>query len=714
MPSPFSHYWYRLASLRPRLRSHVQIHRHHYRGKLWYVLQDHSGSGQHRLSPAAYALVAMMDGARTVQEIYELAETKFGDEAPSKNDLAQLLAKLHTADLMQVDVSPDLSQLFRRQERHSSQDRQSSWLNPLSMRFALFDPERILALLVPLVRPFQNRLGMLLWLAVVGTAAAQAAIHWAELTHNVTDRILTPQNMVVLWLLFPLLKIAHELGHGLATKLYGGEVHEMGILLVTLQPIPYVDVSEAASIPSKNQRVLVGAAGMMVELFVAALALFLWLNVEAGAVRTLAYNVVFIAGISTVLFNANPLLRYDGYYMLADYLEIPNLRTRSQTYLLYLCERYIFSCQDASPEPARRMERIWLTIYPIAAFLYRVFVLAAVALFLASKFFFIGVLLAAAGVVAWVFVPWIRGFIYLCSSPRIHTVRRRALSATVLVTAALAGAILWLPLPLRTRAEGVIWLPEHAQLRAATDGFVERIVARPGSRVSPGDILIVCHDPQLTTRVKVLEARLDELETRYTAQLLVDVRQAQIVKDQITHAEQQLAHARERVANLTIRSRSEGVFEIPDGASLQGRFVRQGAGLGYVLNISALTARVVVPEADAELVRHQTKTIELRLIDRPDQIYSTLIQREVPAANETLPTSALGTQGGGKLAVDPLDKNGVKSLEKIFQFDVALPQNAGIRAFGGRVLVRFDHGWEPIASRWHRQLRQLFLSRFHV
>jgi putative peptide zinc metalloprotease protein len=459
---------------------------------------------------------------------------------------------------------------------------------------------------------------------------------------------------------------------------------------------------------------LVGAAGMMVELALASLAVFLWINLEPGMVRAAAYNVIFIAGVSTILFNANPLLRYDGYYMLADFLELPNLRAQSHAYLLYLCERYLFGREDAATEPAAPMERFWLTVYPIAAFVCRLLVLGAIILFLAGKFFFIGVLLALAGLACWILVPLIKAVAYLATSRAIHSVRRRAIAAAASVALALAIAALVLPLPLRTRAEGVIWLPEQARLRAAGDGFVERVVARPGSRVRPDDVLVICHDPHLSARVKVLEARLEELETRYMAQLLLDIRQAQIAKDEVVHVQQQLARARERLGDLVIRSRTEGVLEIPDAANLPGRFVRQGAILGYVLDVKSLTVRVVVPEAEVELVRHQTRQIEVRPIDRPYETFRTVVRREVPGASVKLPTIALGSQGGGKMAVDPLDKEGVTTVEKTFQLDLELPANAGINAFGGRVYVRFHHGWEPIAKRWQRQLRQLFLSHFHA
>lgn len=714
MPTPFSDFWYRIAPLKPRLRSHVEIHRHHNRGQLWYVLQDHSSQRHHRLSPAAYSLIGLFDGKQTVEEIWQRTAASLGEQPPTRDEIVVVLAQLHAADALQCDVPPDISELLRRHERQRRQDWQSRLLNPLSWRFPLFDPERILERLLPLVRPLFGRAGATLWLTVVGIAAVQAASHWSELTLNITDRILTPHSLALLWLLFPLVKILHEFGHALATKAHGGEVHEMGVLLVMFQPVPYVDASAASTFRSKQQRIVVGAAGMIVELFIASLALFLWLNVQSGVVRTMAYNLMFICGLSTVMFNANPLMRYDGYYMLSDYLEMPNLRARADAYIRYLCERYLFGHEEAPPETATTMERFWLTFYPIAAFVYRVFALTTIALFVAGKFFFVGVILALVGVVLWLMVPVIRMAVYVCTSPSIHRVRRRAITASALISALSVGAVIWAPLPLRTRAEGVIWIPEQARLRANSDGFVERIVARPGSHVQPGDVLIICRDPQLTTQVRVLESRLEELQTRYTVQWLVGPTQAQMIKDEIAHLEERLTRARERVSELVIRSRASGTFEVPEASKLPGRFVRQGTPLAYILDFNALTARVVVPEADVELVRHRTRNIEVRLVDRPTQSFSTTIDREVPAATEELPSTALGSQGGGVIAVDPLDKQGMKTIEKVFQFDLALPTNAGIKTFGGRVYVRFDHGWEPLGTRWHRALRQLFLSKFYV
>ncbi len=710
----FSSSWYRVAALKPRLRSHARIHRHHYRGQLWYVLQDLVSQSSYRFSPTAYCVISLMDGRHTVQELWEQASSHLGDDAPTQNEVIQILTQLHTAEVLQCDVPPDTTAMLLRAERQRLRTWSSQLLNPLFWRVPLFDPERMLQRFLPFVRLLFNGYGACLWLAVVGTAMILAAMHWQDLTHNLTDRVLTPQNMVVLWLLFPVVKILHECGHGFATAVYGGEVHEMGVMFLALQPVPYVDASAASAFRAKRQRIVVDAAGMIVEVFLGALAFFVWLHVEPGAVRALAYNVMLIAGVSTVVFNANPLMRYDGYYMFADYLEMPNLRARSSAYISYLCERYMFGRREATPEAATASERAWCVFYGIASGIYRLFVLTAITLFIAGKFFFIGVALALGGVMAWILVPAVKMGTYVFTSPRLRGVRPRALTMCALLSILLVGVIGWTPVPLRTRAEGVIWIPEQAHVRAATDGFIDRIVAQPGAPVLQGDVLIICRDHILATRVTVLEFRLQELQTRYREQWLKEPAQAEIITEDIAQVEEELQRARERVGELVIRSHTDGTFVLPDATDLPGAFVQQGTQLGYVLNLTTLTARVVVPQAEIDRVQQHTKGIDVRLAERLSETLPAEIMRVVPAATEQLPSMALGTQGGGTVTVDPFDTQGVKAVHKLFQLDLALPSRTGVITRGGRVYVRFDHGLQPLVHRWYRQLRQLFLSKFYV
>lgn len=714
MSAIFSSSWYRVARLTPRLRSHAHIHRHQYRGRTWYVLQDASSDRFHRFSGSAYLVIGLMDGRRTVHEIWETATTRLGDDAPTQDEVIQLLGQLHTADVLQCDVPPDAADLFERRQKQSRRVWQSRLLSPFSWRFPLFDPEPLLRRGRPFVRPLVSCFGALLWLAVVGPAVVLAGVHWSDLTRDVMDRLLAPHSLILLWLSFPLIKLAHEFGHAFVVKAFGGEVHDMGVMLLVLTPVPYVDASSSSAFRSKWQRMLVGAAGMLVELFLAAVALFVWLSAEPGLVRALAYNTMIVAGISTLLFNANPLLRFDGYYILADFLEIPNLRTRCTAYLVYLTERYLFGRRDAEPPEATAAERAWFVGFGVASMVYRALVVVGILAFLADRFFLLGLIFAVAAAVAWLVVPAAKGAAFLFTNPRLRSVRTRAVAVTAVVVGILAAAVGVAPVPYRSETEGVVWIPDEAFVRAGTEGFIERVVASPGARVHRGDVLVVLVDPALHARVAAFAARVLELEARYAEQNAKDRVQAEIVREELLYARHTLARGRERLAELTVRSRADGDFVVTSPEDLPGRFVRQGDLLAHVVDLRTLIVRTVVSQANIDLVRDRTRAVDVRLAEHLADVVPAVVRRVVPGGNERLPTTVLGSEGGGQIAVDPRDRQGVTAVQKFFEMDLELPARAGLVNAGGRAYVRFDHGWAPLAVQWYQQLRQLFLARFNV
>ena len=712
--SLFSPSWYRVAGLKPRLRSHAQVHRHQYRGQLWYVLQDLSSERFHRFSPSAYMIIGLMDGQRTVQEIWETALGQLGDDAVSQDEVIQLLGQLHSADVLQCDVPPDTAELFRRRQRQVRSQIQRKVMSLFAWQIPLFDPERVLNRLMPYVQPLFSWAGLVLWAAVVGTALVLGWTHWPELSQNVLDQLLLPHNLVLMWLLFPVIKLLHEFGHAFAVKAFGGEVHEMGVMILVLTPVPYVDASSAWAFRSKWQRVLVGGAGMVVEVFIAAFALFLWLNLEPGILRSLCYNTILIAGISTVLFNANPLLRFDGYYMLMDYLEIPNLRQRATQYLIYLCERYLFGKRDADPPNSSGGERAWFVAFSVTSFLYRILVIVAILLFLGEQSLLLGVVFAGSTAFAWLVLPMMKIGNYLANSPRIRRVRVRAVTVATVVLGAFIILITAVPVPLRTLTEGVVWVPEEGIVRAGADGFVSRVVATPGTWVKPGDVLVECQDLELVTEARVLEGQLRELDARHR-QAVVDNRvRAELVEEQRKVVLENLARARERIGDLTVKAQAAGLFVMPKAGDLQGRFVRRGETLAHVVDVDSVTVRTLVSQEQIDLVRQDTRGVEVRLAETFGRIAEAKLRRVVPAASNELPSAALGTQGGGTVAVDPTDHEGRKSVQKYFQVDVRLSGEKRPVNIGGRAYVRFDHGWEPLAFQWYREARQVFLSRLNV
>lgn len=710
----FSPSWYRVAGLKPRLRAHVRIARHTYRGEVWHVLHDHAAERSHLFSPAAYYVIGLMDGERTVQQIWAAATEHLGDRAPTQEDVIRLLGQLHAADALLCDVPPDSMEVFRRYQRHERLRWRRRLWSPLALRFPLWDPDRFLTRTLPWVRPLFGWGGFAAWLAVVGTGAVLAAMHWTDLTENIADRVLDPGNLLLIWLVYPVVKALHELGHAWAIKRWGGEVHEIGIMLLVLSPVPYVDATAAWSFPDKHRRMAVGAAGIAVELFLGALAMMLWLVVEPGAVRTIAYNVILICGVSTLLFNGNPLLRFDGYYVLADAIEIPNLGQRSNRYLGYLFQRYLLGVRDAESPANAAGERAWMIAYGIASFLYRVFIMFVVVLFIAGKFFVIGVLLAIWAIATQVIVPAARGLRFLFTGPTLRRKRARALATTAALVAGAAALVLVVPLPSWTRAEGVLWVPEEAQVRAGADGFVERLLAPPGAEVRRGEPLVQAEEPFLSTRVAVFAAQLEELRARYHALLPTDLVQAAIVREQIAAAEANLRRARERESELVFRSPASGRFIVPDAADLPGRHVSKGQLVGYVLEPKSLNARVALNQDDVALVRERTRSVEVMLATWGSTPMPARIARELPGASQQLPTAALGTAGGGAIPVDPSDRRGVSALRPVFQLELALPAEVSPQFLGARVYVRFDHGYEPAGVQLYRALRRLLLRRLDV
>lgn len=711
--SLLSNHWYRVAPLRPKLRPHARLHRHRYRGRVWYLLHDPASGRTHRFTPAARSIIACMDGRQRVSDLWEAANRRLGEDAPTQDELIQLLGQLHGADLLQSNVTPDVAELFDRGEREDRARAVRSYANPMALRFSLWDPERFLRATEGLARWIWGRWGAMLWLLVVVPALLLVPAHWPELTNDFSDRVLSFDNLITLYLVFPLLKTLHELGHATATKARGGEVHDLGIITLVLLPVPYVDASSATAFHSKWSRALVGAAGVGVELFVAALAFYLWLLIEPGFVRAVLFNVMIVAGVSTLIFNGNPLLRYDAYYVLADLIEMPNLASRASHYLGYLAERHLLGVEDLDPPDASRSEKVWFLLYGVASAIYRVLVTVFIALFIAGRFFVVGVLLALWAVGAMALFPLFRAVRHLATSPRLRR-RGRAFGALAGLAGLVATFVLFVPVPYHTNAEGVVWLSEESLVHAGANGFLRKFLVPPGTRVAAGDPLLRCEDPSLKAQTRESEAKVAELRIRLAGEAASGRAKAEIAREKLRQEQETLATLRTRAADLTVRAGTDGTFMAPQAEDMPGRYYRKGDLLGYVIGRKPPLVRVVIPQYAVDKVRFDSERVALRVVGRPGLTLAGRIVRAVPAGGEYLPSPALSVEGGGRVATDPRDPKGPKSLHRMFQFDIALREPPKFRQFGQRVYVRFTHEDEPLSVQWYRSVRLLFLSRFSV
>lgn len=712
--SLFSESWYRVSGLKPRLRNHAQVHRHVYRGSVWYVLQDHANGRFHRFTSVANLAIGLMNGERTMQTIWDTLCAQLEDEVPSQDELIKLLSDLYRADVLQGDAPPDIREQHQRREKNLRQKVKQYIGNPLSVRIPLYDPDRQLARFQYVYQPIFGVLGGAIWCFTIVAALVLLGLNWSEFSDGMLDRVFSAENLLIAWFVFPALKILHELGHAMAVKVRGGEVHEMGVMLLLLMPIPYVDASSAAAFADKRWRMLTGAAGMLVEMFVAAVALIVWVNLEPGTGRAVAYNIVLIAGVSTLVFNGNPLLRFDGYYILADYLEIPNLGQRANEYWMYLLNHYVFKAHDY-PKPVRAKGEVgWFLVYGFASFWYRMFMMVTIVWLVIGKYFLVGVVLAIWSVANTLLQPLGKGVKYLLTNNRLSQRRFRAL-----VFSAGGVFVVWVLLfgiaaPSYTVSEGVVWAPEESQVRASVDCFVTDVKALSEEAVVAGRALIGCQDSELLMRAKVLQAELQGLEAKYRSMRVNNQVQAEILGNQIAHARVALNLAQAHIDSLSLRSPIAGTFQVSDPKDLPGRHVQRGEILGYVTSDAATIIRVVVPQSAADKVREGSRRILARPVKAVETELVAQMLRSVPRATNQLPSFVISTRGGGKFALDPQKPDEPVSVQKVFLFDVQLQPGVRLKELGSRVYVRFEHDPEPIGYQWVRNIQGAFMNKIDV
>lgn len=712
----FSEHWYRVAGMRVRLRASVQVHRQRYRGEAWYVVEDPAANRYFRMSAGAYAFVGLLDGRRTVEEAWEGCQERLGDDAPTQVEAIRVLGELYTSNLLRGEVAGDAAALFERHRKRVRREWAGRAASFLFLRVPLVDPDRFLSRWTPGVGWLFTPVGFVLWLIVVGLGAAAVVREWGAFVSGAGD-VLSVHNLGPMYLAFACVKLLHELGHGFACKWFGrkegtgGEVHVLGVMMLVLMPVPYVDASSAWALRSKWRRIVVGAAGMIVELGIAGIAAMVWAGASDGLVRTIAYNVVFIASVSTILFNGNPLLRYDGYYILSDWLEIPNMAQRAKEQLYFVVKRWVWGMRDAR-SPARSRGEGWLLgVYAVASGIYRLVVVAVIVVFVSRQLFFVGVvaaIAAAATMIAW---PVLRLIGYLWTSPELIRVRGRAVLTSLAIGVVAAVLIGMVPAPDHTVVEGVVEARHRAGVFAGADGLVLRATADAAS-VMDDAVLVVAQNEQMAMDLAQAEAALRAAEVRYRAALAKDAAAAQIRSEEVAALRERVASLNERMKGLTEVAPFPGVWVCPDSDSLSGRFVKRGQRLGEVVSEGDVRVRAVVGQrVAAALIAESAKGVEIRARGRGWRTFEGEAGRPSPAGRRQLASGALADVSGGGVPTEKGAHGGVVAREALFEVPVELrDQDAGLR-IGQRVAVRFALERKPVGEQIARTVRQIFQGR---
>lgn len=726
-----------------RKRADLSARQQRYHGRSYWVVKDPVGLNYYRFQDEEYAILQMLDGESSLDDIKERFEAEFPPQKITLEELQQFLGMLHRSGLVVVGVPGQGKQLNKRRSERRRKEILGAVSNILCIRFKGFDPERLLTWMLPYFRwlysPVTVTLCMLFALSALSLVLVEFETFRAKLPEFY--QFFSPYNAVWLMITLGLTKVVHEFGHGLTCKYFGGECHEMGVMFLVLTPCLYCNVSDSWMLPSKWQRAAIGAAGMYIEVVIASAATFLWWFSEPGMLNHLALNTMFIASVTTVLFNANPLLRYDGYYILADLTEIPNLRQKATQILSRKLGWWCLGIEPPEDPFLPERNQAFFILYTIASVIYRWFVLFSILYFLYKVFEpyglkVIGQAMVGASLYAILIQPLYQLGKYLHVPGRLDKVKKVRVGVTLGILAALLAGFLLIPLPMHLICSLEVQARDADSVYIDVPGILKELKVKSGTQVEKGQPLaqltsidLELEISELKSQVDQQRARLENLErSRFSSPEAT--RQLPAAQDALRAVENQLQKKQTDLKRLTLVARTSGTVmpppwterrEDPNGqlAAWSGTPL-DDKNLGALLPVDVLFCQVgdphkleailVVDQADIPFVQLGQK-VDIMLDELPGAVFHSEITEISPDALK-ISSKRLSTKSGGELATKT-DESGVeRPMSPTYQVRVPLDDPNGLMRLGlrGRAMVFAE--WQTLGQRTWRLVTRTF--NFHL
>lgn len=734
--------------LRVRRRRDLVARRHHYQGRSYWIVKEPLGLRYFRFHEEEYSLLMMLDGRTSLDELKSRFETQFRPQKITLEELQQFIGMLHRSGLVTADAPGQDVQLLKRRRKQKRRQLLAKAANLLSIRFRGFDPERLLNAIYPKVRWFFS-----VWTVAICLCLGLAALMLVTVEfHEFRSRLpgfhdfFNFRNAFWLAITLGVTKVLHEFGHGLSCKHFGGECHEMGVMLLVLTPCLYCDVSDSWLLPSKWRRAAIGAAGMYVELVLASLATFIWWFTEPGLLHYTCLNIMFVCSVSTILFNINPLLRYDGYYILSDLFEIPNLRQKADQLLHRKLGQWLLGIEP-SEDPFLPQQRPWLfAAYSVAAAVYRWFVLAAILWFL-YQFFkpmgleSIGATFALVSLASLVGMPLYKLGRFFYIPGRIEQVKKPRMYASLAVLTAVAAACFLIPLPQSVLCPLEIQ-PRDAQpvyVAVSDGGRLAEMLVRPGERVQKGQPLARLENLALEDELLRLEGLCAQFRRKLAALRLERHRNPAAggeipqVEEALASLERQLAQRQEEHRRLIPTAPCDGFILPPPERSAPpagetdarswsgspfdvvnlGAHLDEGTLLGYVGDPRSFTAMILLDQTQVELARAVAQqrggpVVDIKLEHLPGRTWRSEIDTIGTSEIKSCP-GRLSAKAGGPIVTTTDAATGTeKPRTPLFPAGAPLDDPAGEIRLGLRGEARVYLSWEPLGYRMLRWLYHTF------
>ncbi|MEQ1860171.1 MAG: HlyD family efflux transporter periplasmic adaptor subunit [Chthoniobacteraceae bacterium] len=631
--------------LRPRLREGLHFSLREERSGPVCLIEDTSGARYHRVGVVEYRFLRGLDGTRTVATVLAQLARAGGTDALTEHEALQVIDWARGQHLLSLD-----SGRGGNSRAHDEQVMRTAatWLNPLIVRIPLGRPDAFFARVAPRLGWALGLAGLAVWVIVLFVGAAHLATEWPRFTRGF-DGMLARDNWLWLFVAFAGLKVAHEFAHGLWCRHFGAPVREIGVMLILGLPLGYVDATASIGLASKWRRIMVSVAGMWMEFFIAAIAAIVWAHAGSGQLENFAHNVVFAGTAVTLFFNANPLMRFDGYFILADLLEVPNLATRGRQWVQRALSWLAIGARDLKPALPRSRELWIVAIYGVAAWLWQFIVLASLIAGATSLLRGGGLLLAAMAIVAWVALPLWQFATRLAQSARGHS---GALIVRAMIVAGLCVAVGMARFHRTVAAAGVVEFADTQMLRVECPGFVEEVLVEDGATVVAGQVLMRLRNPEAESALVRARLALEQEELRarvaYTRE---DVATFQAQEAKVASRRETVAQNESYVGTLTIRAPFAGRIAARRLAQLSGSFLQKGEEALRIGAAGASDVKVAVTQDQEPHLRGAVNAaVRVKVAGRAGSLPGTLTRMEARAGRE-IALPALSALAGGPLAV---------------------------------------------------------------
>jgi putative peptide zinc metalloprotease protein len=726
----------RRKQVKLRTRADLVITDQRYEGRLCRVVKDPVSLKYYRFNQQEYFVFERLNGKFTLEEIRKEFEKRFAPDRLTLEDLEGFARQLVTAGLVQHESPNAARQLFDKRRKQRRTKRLATFSNILYIKIPVFDPDRLLNWMIPYLRWVFTKTFLWLSVALMVSAALFVAFHYSTFYAKLPayQEFFAFRTLLYMWIALGAVKIIHEFGHGLSCKAFGGESHEMGFLFMCFSPALYCNVTDSWTVADKWKRIIISFAGIWVELIIAAIATFVWWYTPHWPfINNVSMCLMVLCSVSTFVFNANPLMRFDGYYIMADWLEVPNLRERSNRYLSHLVQEHALGIEVPPEQYMAPNRKVLFVLYAITSFLYRWFITISILVFLATwlkpyKLESLSMLLALGALGSMIFWPSYKLIKSIRQRGRLPDMKRKRVIVSSIVVALIVAAFFALPLPVsRVRETALVQIKEGHRdyVQVHESGILTEVFVRDGDEVRPGQDLARFRTPefefqrlQFEKEKQAAEQLVAAIQNHLSTASADPAARAKLEKT-LTEARNSLRHSSERLRTQEqLIARSE-VLKAPRGGTVLNtprkddllRLWDKAEGQPFCMIGDKLKLRLLVP-VDATNYREIRQNLDRVRAERPDDAYlevsilpTNRSDREfkgritrVPDTDEKNVPVQLTHRGGGSLATKPGgDPNVNQPIVQTYLIVVDVDDPDDTLAPGTLATVKIHLKWKSLA-----------------